>query len=196
MAAEGSKNRPPSENESGVALTTPTTRAGRGKRNCDCRACKSIDHDRLPCASKPTCIAARLPALPADQRPGSLDQPPRDGGNDFVRHAHLRTGRLAEHVTLIVDIVNHNKLTGSKLGNFAGEERHARQGGNLADHFGQGLEFEVTGLLRGDDAVLVGEAIPPDAPDGTKNVKDPKVSRRPVEFPGEDSSLKEVVLVF
>jgi hypothetical protein len=33
-AAEGSRNCPPSENESGVTLTMPMTKAGRGKRNC------------------------------------------------------------------------------------------------------------------------------------------------------------------
>ena len=36
------KNFPPSEKESGVTLTMPMTSAGRGKRNSNCRAQKSI----------------------------------------------------------------------------------------------------------------------------------------------------------
>src|ERR1035438_7377078 len=41
-AFAGLKNFPPSEKESGVTLTTPMTSAGRGKRNSNCRARKSI----------------------------------------------------------------------------------------------------------------------------------------------------------
>src|ERR1051326_2270343 len=145
-AAVGSKNCPPSENESGVTLTMPMSRVGRGKRNSKWRARRII-------------LLFRHHLLDRS------DHTVGDGRDQFIRHADLGIGRLAEHVALVVHIIDDHELTRFRLGDFARKEIHSRQGRDFADDLLQGIQFEFGPRLGRDQALIVVVAIPPTEPD-------------------------------
>src|SRR5437870_592696 len=138
-AAAGSRHRPPSENESGVTFTMPIRRVGRGKVQVKSRA-RRIMQAKAGC---------RLRRGRADHSLDALDQPPCDLRHQVVRHAQAGIRRLAEQMALVVDVVDDHPFTLFALGDFAGEEGHAGEGGDPADQIFHVLETELGPLRSG-----------------------------------------------
>src|SRR5262245_28770526 len=86
---------------------------------------KPKKHRRSRPAYSPVPFPARiLSGFAPDHFPGASDQFARDSRDDRVRYSHARIGRLAEHVALVVYVIDQHEFAGFELGDLAGKKLH------------------------------------------------------------------------
>src|SRR5690242_1596210 len=197
-AVAGSMNWPPSENESGVTFTTPMIIAGRGNWNSNWRARKIMVFAAAPARrgrgdGRPFRIHTQGSTF--DQLLRAIHQPPRDGADQFVRHAHPRIRALAQHVALVVDVINQYKFTGPGQRDFTRKKPHAGHLCDPVDDVPQRRELKLLLLCSRRQPVPVRETIPPAAPHRAEHVKHAKVNRLAVLRLRNDKTLQQIVPV-
>src|SRR3954465_5923724 len=103
-AASALKKRPPSEKESGGTFTTPIKRVFPGKLNLNSPARRIM----LCSVFRSECLRALLSR--SCQFARGVHQLSRDSRDNLVRHADQWVGGLAEHMALIVHVIDNHEL--------------------------------------------------------------------------------------
>src|SRR5689334_10904994 len=95
-------------------------------------------------------------------------------------------------MTLIVHVIDQNKIAALHLADFGGKKIHAGKRGQPLNDSRQRPETELLDVFFGNHAVLIGVTIPPATPGRAKSIIDSKISGAIRDGPSDNSRLEEI----